>query len=256
MPAPAITVPALNDYAITSEEVTIPSCNVSNTPTYVVMLVNGYPFKLSKYATVSPTVDTYRSEVYGNRVGLCTAQTVYFMASNAAGGAIIATAPSTLTVTVPIRTTYNIARVIDRLTYLCQHPEEYGGNNTLKQYNVTKDFDDTQIELMKASKAIIWIHSLTETDESGGIGNLYNLVVKVQFSVFYPLNGTTSTQVFYDADSEIRYLIQENPDLQISSNSFEVINSKVTQCKFPAWNNYYVFGQMDIDCEIKINQRS
>jgi len=249
MPAPAISSQALSDYAITTEEYTAASCIVTNTPIYVYCIIDGIPFPMYQYSGT-----TYRREIFGYDIGIVSAETVTFIAINATGSDM-EVAGSTISVTSPIISTFGISKVTSRLLYLIKHPEEYGGNNTLPQYNTFKDFGGLPKDI---KEPIIWVHPIRTIPSDVSIDDDANMLkTTVQLTVNRILSDTnTNLDAFLDAEAAVRYLISNNPHLEISNQSSLVEHSKITNVTYPDLERGYFTHEMKIDIEFIIDTRS
>jgi hypothetical protein len=255
MAAPAITGQVLSDYAITTEEYTTAECVVANTPTDVLVVVSDGRLS-SSYIMFQYSGTTYRREIWGHELGMVESATVRFIAVNADGGDI-ESAPSTISVTRPSYPMFDVDAVIDRLVYLAKHPEEYGGDNTLASYNVVKDFSGQLFSGSSLVKPVLFIHSIRETVDTRAIDQSIDVIkATIQFTVIRMLSDTTGTAGFYDANRAIRFLIRNNPRLQISGNSFLANHSKVANTRYPEWDKGYFSNEMNIDVEFQIDTRS
>lgn len=216
MPAPAISGQVLSDYSITTEESTVATAVVTNTPTWVVVVINNIPFRMLQYSGT-----TYKCEIFGYDIGTLSAGTVSFMANNSSGGDL-EVAASTLTVTTPTLSTFGIGKVIERAIYLIKTPSEYGGNQKLTEYNVVKDLDGSLFDGKGMPKSpILWIHALRDTSEPRSMDETTDiLTVPIQFTIIRPVSDNTNTDVFYDTEAALLFLFDSNPNLQIDQVRF------------------------------------
>ncbi len=252
MPVPVISSQQLSDYAITTEEPTVATAVITNSPTLAFVFINNRSFRMMQYSGT-----TYRADIYGYQTGTVTASAVTFLAYNGTGASAIATAGSTLTVTKPTRGTYGIQKVIDRLIYLLKNSSEYGGDNISETYNVVSDFSDELMNGQRLVKPVIWIRGIRETVEAATINDIDDTInVLIQFTVIDNIDNTTKMEKYYKVDSAIRYMIRANPNLQIADDAFLIDTSTVQGTRFPTWENGYFMGEMNIDVLFRIDQRS
>lgn len=182
----SITNPALSDYAISTSETSTASCDVSGTPTEVIVIINDRPIAL-----VDQGGGSWSAIVQGNYVGECSAVDVIFVGGKT-NDADHATAPNTLTVTKsavkvnpdPLRTIWEMVKAgWDRTETDDEQPD------ILALVDEMDDHERRGIKEKMYENDTIIIYEINESQQSKGTSyNNFNRIDAV--SIDMHTNGT------------------------------------------------------------------
>jgi hypothetical protein len=229
MAAPSISSQQLDDYAITTEETTTASCSVSNTPSQVLVYVNGLAYALS-----NTTGTTYSKILKGTEIGLVTTGTVRFVATNADGGDQ-EDAGSTLTVSAP---TLPKAVEVEIAERLIQKFNELDTTNEAFKSIKTKSYAPPRPEDWSNSNLFpyLWIKFKGANIEHDHVGDGTDLrfnPLEIELEFHRTNIRKADFDWFFNMRRNLTRMQERDPDLKLSDEYFIVEDFEITRVRYP-----------------------